>query len=476
MQHVQQSPTQPAEDRRDRSIPRWLLLISLFALFTHGSTSILLSQHPLLPDEREYLSLGQSIADTGKLESPQGDRARRMPLYPALLSLELRDAAPDALPSGVVIIQAAAAWCTTLVIMGLGFMLAGARAGVFAGIISALYQPFLFLQNAYLTESFTIFLLFIALFFHVRFLILAASRTEQYFATGLCSTCVALAMLLRANAVLFIVPFGLDTLLRRSAKDGLFVRGVLLLAPILIAAGAWSARNATAIESWTLSTGGGLNFYLGNSADYSSNPGLNNADYGAFDRVRTKMGLSEAQADRYLYRQGARFILDHPLESLANVFRKSKVWLGAALPYCGPLLPIFATVTVLSACPSSRARRSTGSKQIHLLATTLWILLLGFVAHYAWLLWDNGARYPNVSSRELAIMGLVSLVLFRPKAPAKRLIIGLFLTQFAVAVAFIPLVRIRWVVDGLLILALSIALSNVCDWLRKDQRSGEPGS
>jgi hypothetical protein len=63
-------------------------------------------------------------------------------------------------------------------------------------------------------------------------------------------------------------------------------------------------------------------------------------------------------------------------------------------------------------------------------------------------------------------LGLIALALLRSRPRVRGLLAGLFVSQLIVAVVFIPIERIRWTVDGILILAIAVGLSNLCEWLR----------
>jgi hypothetical protein len=53
------------------------------------------------------------------------------------------------------------------------------------------------------------------------------------------------------------------------------------------------------------------------------------------------------------------------------------------------------------------------------------------------------------------------LLFLRTRPGIRGLMIGLFACQWAVAVAFIPLSRIRWVVDPVLIVAVGVGFSHL---------------
>jgi len=458
-------------------VPAWLVGLILLAVVWHGAIGFLAPDHELTPDEAEYLALAESLAAGEGFVLPSGDRAKRMPLYPWLLS-HLRGAQEfSAWRSTIDLVQSGmAAWCTIALACCAG-ALAGRRAGILAGLIAALYAPFAFLQTQYLTETLTIALLATALALYLAFAIGNQwSFKKRIVALVGVSLLIGLATLARANMLVALFPFALDVALRRKI-DRRFIGVIALLLPAGLMLASWAYRNQQQVGKFTLSTIGGLNFYLGNNADYASDAGVASADYQRFDRLR-ETGLSEIEADRALYAEAWSFIKKEPGEALANIGRKLVTFFTPTTQRFSPLLLVLVTASPAYVLWLRRKRTVDGtSPSVPTLARGVWIATVLSLAWLAYWLYEQlsaqakagagiGIPPPYISTHYLLPLGLVALICARFPRDARRLLIGIFLVQLVVALVFIPLSRIRWTVDGVLIIALAVGVVQLCDYLR----------
>lgn len=452
---------------------RWLLPACLIAAGAHAFFYAYCPQAPLSPDEREYLSLGVGLAQNGRLMLPSGDVATRMPLYPAFIAAVYHWQSSELWQNAMQLFQTFAAWCTTIIIALTAERLADWRAGLAAAVIAAFYSPFRFLQMSFLTETLLILLLSLAVFTYVAGVLQARSPWKKMAAMAGVSVFIGLAVLTRANALLLIVPFAVDTVLRGGSARQRFFRVVLILLPVTACAAGWAIRNHRLLGAFTLSTSGGLNFYLGHNPGYASNPDLAQADYQAFARLRSESGLSELQADRRLFSMGLDYMSGHPLQTLVDSGCKVFVWLRTTVALSAPtLLLILLTTLAVSGWKQNRVAALAGKRRLVFLTASVacWPCLACWLV----LVWQTSR--PWTSPLEVVPIGLLAMFMLRGRPSAqglklripptvRGLLIGLFASQFAVAVIFIPIERIRWTVDGLLILAIAVGLSNLCDWL-----------
>ena len=461
----------------------WLLFVCLFAALTHGGFYFYRPPVALSPDEREYSALGINLAETGQLLLPGGEVAKRMPLYPALIAAIYRWQGPELWAGGLLLLQTFLAWGSTVLLALTAERLADGRAGWMTGTIAAVYAPHLEMQMCILSETLVIFLSVLALFIYVSSGLTAKSGTRYRTLFGV-SVLLGLAALTRPDASLLVVPFAVDAACRAGPAAQRGIRTALLVVPVLACLAGWAERNHRLLGSFAVSTTGGLNFHLGHNPEYAGNPGLGQGtDYGAFDRLRGQ-GVSELEADRRLFREGLSFAAAHPGETLANAGRKVVVWLKPSIPGAarrGPLTPVLA-LFALAVCGwrQWQDRRLIGPPRtayvMVLLVLPLSIVCLAFAA------WDTVHSLPVSLSQAplpLAILlltplatglyevplGLAALLLLRTTPTIRGLFIGLFVSQLAVAVVFIPLARLRWTVDGLLLIALGVAVSRLCIWL-----------
>lgn len=448
--------TRPSNETAARtSRPTWLVAVLLVGCITHGATwywSIdTSSPNRATQDAAEYLALGRSLSTTGSLTLPTGDRAKRMPVFPMLVAAVHRVTGDARLEAGVLTMQAMLSLGTTLILALTAHRIAGSIAGILAGLSSALYGPFIYLQTLCLTEPLLIFILSLAV-------LLFARKTN---ALGI-GVLLAIASLTRANAAILIIPFLAEVLLHSTPWRRRATQALVLVLPTALCLTFWGMRNAREVAAFTLSTTGGLNFYLGHNPDYSADPGLGRADYGVFDRLRTE-GRSEIEADRQLTRAGRAWAADHPGEVVANLWRKLATYHSSTLHRSAPTLVLlmFAAVAFQLRSSAQRDALSDRAKRFYRIA---WLGTA--VTLLAWLIILQVTLKPWINPTYLVPIGLMAVVLLPRDTGLRRLFIGLYLVELFVGLAFIPLVRLRWTVDGLLIIATAVVVSRFCEWLK----------
>lgn len=445
---------------RPVSQSRWLLVVIPFAGAIHCFAFLTITNSPS-PDAQEYLALGKSLATAGELVLPTGEKAKRMPLYPALIAAVYRFSGEDHLERSVLALQCMLAVASTLFIALTARQICDPRAGLIAGLVSALYAPFLYLQSLCLTETPLIFFLSLAVLIYVRWISgVVVWRRSALFAT---SMLFAFAALTRANAVILLAPVAMDAALRAAGWRDRLGRILTLLLPTILCLSAWGWRNQREIGALTLSTTGGLNFYLGHNAGYAEDPGLGRADYAVFDWLGAQ-GHGEVEADRLLFEKGMAFARENPGATVVNTLRKLIVYHRAGVTDSAPSLVLigFAAIVLAGrrsrAGPASRQRLVIGIVQIGLTITAVF-----------WLLIFLGTNRPWTNPSHLVPIGLCALMLLRSQPRVRGLFIGLYAAEMLTALAFIPLARLRWTVDGLLIIAVAVGVSNVCRWLKREE-------
>ncbi|MBX3396227.1 MAG: hypothetical protein KF841_12760 [Phycisphaerae bacterium] len=426
------------------------------------------------PDEREYIDLAISLAEKGELRLPSGDIAKRPPLYPAFLSLIYQTQPREYWYSAAILVQSALAWLNTMLIALLAARVLDVRAGMIAGVISALYAPFLYLETLFLTETLVNFCVLSATYAY-----LASLRNDinhggtpaesphpvtRALAIGAASAFIGLAALGRPNAIVLLLAFVIHAVWSRRRGTVSVVRdAILLTVPALLILAPWVYRNHTRLGRLTLSTTGGINLYLGHNSDYAANPGLAHADYGRFDRLRAERGFSEIAADDELRRQAWSFIRDNPGEVVTNLFRKVRVWFTPTIPGFGPLLPL-AMAALFAVC----ARRGRPEVAVHPpgnFGRLRWISLVALIVAaiaYGGHILTSSRCLPFFSPSHVLLIGIPALALLRSGLTARSLFLLIVASQLFVAVFFIPLSRIRWTVDAFFIIAIAVAASRIC--------------
>jgi len=447
-------------ERPPHSRGRWLLGVGCVALLVQGSVFVFMHL-PTSPDEAEYIALGRSLATSGTLQSPGGEFAKRLPLYPAMLAACYALFGEERFENAVLAVQLLLAWATTLMLAWTARLLADVRAGIVAGLIAAPYAPFLFLQASFLTENLLLCLLSASTLAYLQHVRRSTSRGGRYWLI-VTALLLGAASLTRPNALLLVLPFAGDAWFRAGPWRARLARLIAIVLPAGIACAGWAVRNHACVGAYVLSTTGGLNFYLGHNPHYAEAPDLASADYAAFDRLRRETGQGEVEIDRRLYAEGWRYIASHPRETFLNLFRKLRVFHSPVVSMNAPtLLAIVQGAILLATWRAGSIRRRFLERRPVMLTLIASFLLVLLIWPYLLL----ASSRPWTSPAELVPLGLMALLTLRSRPSFRGLFIGLYATQLLAGILFIPLARIRWTVDGLLIVALAVGVSNLCRWI-----------
>jgi len=452
---------------------RWLLPACLVSAAAAVFFFLLYPDVPPSPDEQEYLALADQLVESGQLRLPSGEVAKRVPLYPAMLASLRATQSPELWQNAALMLQTILAGLTPIIIGLIAERLADSRAAFFAATVAALYAPYRFLQMSFLSETLLIFLTTLALLVYIRLCTCsdAAAWASRRRLAGLCAVSVLLgaAALTRPDAILLLLPFAIDAVLRAGASVGRRILvAALVCGPALACTAGWAWRNHQSLGALAISSTSGLNFYLGHNARYAEQPGLGDgADYQAFDHLR-QAGFSERDADRELFRRGWQFVLSNPGRTVVDTGRKVVVWLTPTIASTSPTLPLLILVYAVWL---GRHGRRRGASPRSRLVWTVAVCLLPLLLVY-WLIEIGRTHRPWVSPRFLVPLGLIAMILPHHRFAFRPLLAGLFAVQLMVAILFIPLSRLRWTVDHVLLLALAVGLSGLCRWLgghRADQ-------
>lgn len=446
----------PAEDLApsELTLPGWLVAVGIVALAT-CSFAFLTANYEPSPDAREYLELAQSWSKTGELTLPTGDRAKRMPLYPVFAGMVHHWQGDAVWKNALLAIQSLLAWASVIIIAAISARLAGRRAGLLGGLLAALYAPYRYLQMSFLCETLAIFLLMAALLVYVRSF---DSRGGRWWMTAAVSLLLGACVLTRADAIVFAIPFTVDALFRGGRGMERMQRVIVLLVPLLFFVGMWTIRNQRVMGAAVLSSNGGLNFYLGHNEDFNLNPGMDQADYGIYERLRVEEGLSEMEADQRLYTMGRAYIAKNPSQAVRDSFTKVRVWFSSNVNPGAP------TAILLVLAMFWWHARQVASARPGLPAARWFLRVSGIATVIVGVLWAmiyEKTGMPWATPQFVVPLGLISLLLFTGGMPFRWLLMGMVAVQLAVAIAYIPLERLRWTVDGVLIISLAAAVARL---------------
>jgi hypothetical protein len=289
---------------------------------------------PLTHDEREYLSLGRSIAGGkgfvyhAELETGTAQRFGRAPGYPLFLAaidlvsgVDARDPIPSSTPVRVKVAQSIVGAATVWLIGLIAFSSAGARPGVAAAWLAATYPPLVWIP-AYAWSETLYCLAGLATVYVLQRAVDTAQRGTLALQLACGAGVLAGAAALVRPAMLLYLPLAVAWLLNR--------RRTSLAIALAIAAGAtivpWTIRNLLVYDRFVLiASEGGVTFWTGNhplargEGDLAANVDLKRAELEFRNDHR---GLSAEELEPLYYRSALRWIADNPAQWVALLGRK----------------------------------------------------------------------------------------------------------------------------------------------------------
>lgn len=300
---------------------------------------VLLSQlhgHPLLRptgvlDDAEYLRLAQRVAGGDWVLGPGAYYVS--PLYIYFLAAVFRMAGVAVLPAQVlqVVLGAGAAALVTVC----GTRLYGPRAGIVAGLLAAATGVFAFSEILVLQSALDPFLAALAL----ERLSAAFVRPAvvRFVAAG---AAFGLLGLNRPNALAACAIVVLAVAAFERSRRGTF-HAAALAAGVVLALSPVAIRNRAVTGEWVLvSSHGGLNFLIGNhpgaTGGYAVPPGVTptiagqSADTRRVAEAAAGRALTDAEVSEHFYREGRRFVREHPGAAAALLLRKLALTFGRA--------------------------------------------------------------------------------------------------------------------------------------------------
>lgn len=208
----------------------------------------------LASDAAEYDRLGWTLAQAGCYYEQGVATAYRAPGYPFFLSLvyQLCGHTVAVVPWIQLVLGVGIAWLSHGVARKLGVSEAGARL---MGVLLVVFPGMLLYTNLLLSE-----LLFVLLLMAGLFQILSARRRWVLSGGGV----LGLAILTRPVGVMVIPVLLIYWLTSSASKPKAIQRWSLVLVGCLVVCGPWMMRNDELMDKFTLTTSGGVNFYIGN--------------------------------------------------------------------------------------------------------------------------------------------------------------------------------------------------------------------
>lgn len=243
------------------------------------------------------------------------------PLFPMLLGCVYRVCGPSFLAAKVALATVAVLSC--LLIQGIGCRLFSRGVGLVAGLMAALYGPFVFFSTQLLPVGPAVFLdlLALAVWLHC----LDTHRWHRWFALG---AVVGLAAITVANSAVLILPVlggPAWRIARRREVRRAVVACALVLAGAALPVGAVAARNyAVAGEFVLISTNGGVNLYIGNNARSDETLAIRPGEpWKRFVRQGYREGAeTRSEQSRYFFRKTLKEMASQPVAFISGLCRK----------------------------------------------------------------------------------------------------------------------------------------------------------
>lgn len=275
---------------------------------------------PLTHDEREYLSLAQSLSSGQGFRYPDdhdtvgAQHFGRAPGYPAFLAAIGADTIATAAPARVKMVQAAIGGLVVWMIGMIALRAAGGGAGVIAAALAAVYPPLVWIPAYVFSESlFMPMALACVMFLHAARVHADASRSARGGgARALAAGLVAGAAILVRPGMLLFLPIATLWFIRRgrwSLALAFCVAAAVVVAP-------WTLRNAREYGRFVLvASEGGVTFWTGNhplaigEGDLAANPAIKQAE---IEFRRSHPGLTAAELEPLYYRDALAHIAGHP--------------------------------------------------------------------------------------------------------------------------------------------------------------------
>jgi preprotein translocase subunit Sec61beta len=283
------------------------------------------TDQPLTRDEREYLSLGRSLAagrgfvyDEAVGGGPV-DPFGRAPGYPAWLALVGPAEQAASVPAGVKMVQSLAGCAGVWLVYVLARRVAGPRSAEVAAALAAVYPPLVWIAGYAMSEAIYWPLGLAASWAASRTLEPARSEPRHALAAGLLS---GVAILVRPAHLLFLPAFLGWLVWRRRGQAA-----ALVLAASVAIVGPWTARNYAHHGRFVLvASEGGVTFWTGNhpeatgEGDMAANPQLKVASLALRARHPS---LSEEAMEPVYYREALAWMAAHPMDWLRLELRKA---------------------------------------------------------------------------------------------------------------------------------------------------------
>jgi tetratricopeptide (TPR) repeat protein len=308
----------PARLERKHRIALGVIVAFAFALrlwMVLGQRDDILFDHPVLDEER-FVTTARAMAAGHAVEQRPYWQPPGM-LY--ALSTTFRVAGPGLVVPRLIQVLLSTAAC--LLVFAVGRRLFGNRVGLIAAAVLAGHGVLVFESYELLGATWMLFFDLLALLL----LLIAGERR-----TGPPTFAAGLAFGISALFAPTILPFALCAAVWLWFRRPLLV--VALAAGVLLPIAPVTVRNYQhGGELVLVSTNGGINFYIGNNADYHATlavrPGRH---WNEMEAEPARLGIPPGAASGWFWRKGLAFWRDRPLDAVLLAARKEYLFVHAA--------------------------------------------------------------------------------------------------------------------------------------------------
>lgn len=288
-------------------LKRQLLIFFIMAIAHIGRLHyILTAEVPIISDGQEYYLLAVNMYSGNGYTINELPTAYRLPGYPFLVSMLFLI---NFSPLTVFIAQALCDTATCYLIFRVGEII-NIRSGIIASAFWAIYPPAVILSSMLMTETIFTFLLMLLFFFFI------VQKEWTLFHSVIVGIASGMGILIKPF-IFFMVGILTIYELRARWRNREFIKQIFVASLLCVSiVYAWAERNRQVFGEYTISTNGGVNFWIGNNA--SAKGGYYFPPGNEIDTIE-----NEIVKNREGYDRGIRFILRHPLQAFALIPMKT---------------------------------------------------------------------------------------------------------------------------------------------------------
>ena len=282
-----------------RVVPTWAPFAILAVAFLLRVGFVLLHPRPLTSDELDYDELAWSLAKNGTYQIHGHPTAYRPIGYPAIVGLGYVIFGRS--PIAIRLLQSVCDSLTALLLYRL-FAVRDRLAGLYAGLMWAVFIPAMLFSGQMFSETIFAFLLVLFVYLLSRS---CAKENKSPFAAGL----VLGGLVLIKPMTLIFTAILVFTLARMKSCR----KYLALLTWACLPVALWLGRNIVELRSPALTTSTGINLLIGNNPQAT----------GGYSRVAApSSGSSETSADSAATRMALQYIRENPWQAAQTAVKK----------------------------------------------------------------------------------------------------------------------------------------------------------